>query len=181
MIPLSFLCAMMISWLVCSFLLFKITVIYLELTDEFYCLRFSFSWTWQKVAGDGVGLLLNRAGRHHTHCHLMIRIFLQTSAQRNAPKFRTRKTGKMLLVLFAWSARTMLFFSSVPHMIKVAVPTCVELAFDIPIALTSTRKLMRKLTQPLVRLKIQFWCQIPAGLLRIVKLLSLLAPSAGVR
>ncbi|KAJ6389676.1 hypothetical protein OIU77_027906 [Salix suchowensis] len=73
----------------------------------------------------------------------------------------------------------MLFFCSVPPMIKVAVPTCVEPASAIPTALTSTRKLTLKLFHPPEPLKIRSWSPIPASLLRSVKPQSLLAHSAG--
>ncbi|KAJ6963837.1 hypothetical protein NC652_002211 [Populus alba x Populus x berolinensis] len=53
------------------------------------------SWKCRKVAGQGVGLLLNNAGRHLIHYQLIISILPQTRARRNAPKFWIRKTGKM--------------------------------------------------------------------------------------
>lgn len=98
-------------------------------------------WKWQKAAEEGAGLLPDNTGQPRTHFHLLITIQpAEDCTQKSAPKPWIRKTGRMQHALCAWSAHTMLSFSFVLLMTRVADPICVEQASDFQTALTSTRK-----------------------------------------
>ncbi|KAK4845739.1 hypothetical protein QYF36_008573 [Acer negundo] len=112
---------------------------------------------WRKVAKEDAGLLPDDTGQLLTCYQLGTIVSQKTCTQRSAPKPWIRKTGKMQHVPCAWSARTMLFYFSVPLMTRVVVPTS-----DNPIVVSDSGLPVEKcdameLACPLCRGQVKGW------------------------
>lgn len=151
-------------------------------SSSFYLLFLStdFSRKWQKVPEEDAGLLHDSAGQPHTRCPLVTH--MRKCMRINVQNHLRRKTGKMLLVLFAWSILIMPFFYYVRLMKKVAVPTCVELVSGTQTALISIERPTQRCCHPImvnilmIQSIVQLWVRCPVGLWISVKFQSLLVP-----